>query len=147
MTHILYISDNNLRLQSFDKSARSPVVRSQGYAWFKGDQVIFDTDTKNAPIKYCRLAPQEMNTRYWQQCEKSSISNNDAGMRHAADLLWKHLYELKQQNNILELVLVVPSHYQSSNLQLLLGIVESLEIKVSAIVNGALLSLTNKIKM
>ena len=145
MTHILYINDNNLRLQRFEESARSSVVRSQGYAWFKGDKVVFDTDKENAPIKFCRLAPQEMNTRYWQQCEKSSISNNAAGMRHAADLLWKHLSELKEQNNIKQLVLVVPSHYQSSNLQLLLGIIQSLEINVTAIVNGALLSLNNKL--
>jgi len=93
MTHILYINDNNLRLQCFEESASKSVIRSQGYAWFKG----------------------------------------------------KHLSELKEQNNIKKLVLVVPSHYQSSNLQLLLGIAQSLEINVTAIVNGALLSLNNKL--
>ena len=148
MTHILYISDNNLRLQFFDGNGFDesvPIVRSQGYAWFKGDQVIFDTDKVNTPIKFCRLAPEQMNSRYWQQCEKSSINNNAAGMRNAADILWKHINELKEQNNIKQLVLVVPSHYQSSNLQLLLGIIQSLEINVTAIINGALLALKNKL--
>jgi len=145
MTHILYISDNNLRLQSFAENSPLSLVRSQGYAWFKDDQVIFDTDKVNAPIKFCRLAPEQMNTRYWQQCEKSSIGNNAAGMRNAADILWKHISELKKQNNIERLVLVVPSHYQSSNLQLLLGVIQSLEINVTGIINGALLALKNKL--
>ena len=145
MTHILYINDNNLRLQHFVDGDGSSVVRSQGYAWFKGDQIIFDIDEASPLVKFCRLAPQEMNTRYWQQCEKSSISNNTAGMRNAADVLWMHLSKLKKQNGITELVLVVPSHYQSTNLELLLGITESLEIKVMAIVNGALLALQNKL--
>ncbi len=144
MTHILYISDNNLRLHRLNEdSSHQTVARSQGYAWFKGDQVIFDTNKENAPIKFCRLAPQEMNNRYWQQCDKSSVSSNAVGMRHAADLIWKHLSELKQAHSITDLILVVPSHYRSSNLQLLLGIAQSVDINVEAIFNGALLSLVD----
>ena len=79
MTHILYINDNNLRLQVFGGDANAEnIIHSKGYAWLKGDQVVFDTDKENAPIKFCRLAPQEINNRYWQQCEKSSISSNAA---------------------------------------------------------------------
>jgi len=81
MTHILYINDNNLRLQPLGAEASAEnIIRSKGYAWFKDEQVVFDTDKNNAPIKFCRLAPQEINNRYWQQCEKSSISTNAAGM-------------------------------------------------------------------
>ena len=113
--------------------------------WFKGDQVVFDTDKENAPIKFCRLAPQEINNRYWQQCEKSSISSNAAGMRHAADLIWKHLDELKKAHSIEDLIFVVPSHYRSSNLQLLLGIAQSLSINVKAVFNGAVLSVVDEL--
>ena len=142
MTDILYISDNNLRLQ---KSNSSSIVHSQGYAWLKGDQVIFDNQLDNKPINFCRLSPQEINNRYWLQCDKSSVSANKAGMRHSADLIWKHLSELKRENGISELVLVVPSHYRSENLELLFGILVSLEIKVKGIINGAILSLNKQL--
>jgi len=145
MTAILYINDNDLRLQKSISVSQEKIIRSQGYAWFKGDSVVFDTDQANAPIKYCRLAPQEMNNRYWSQCEKSSIATNKAGMRHAADLIWKHLNELQKKCAIDDLILVVPSHYQSSNLQLLLGIFESLNINVIGLVNGALLALKDQL--
>ncbi|MBX2849875.1 MAG: hypothetical protein KTR16_16240 [Acidiferrobacterales bacterium] len=145
MTAILYISDNDIRLQKTISSTEEQIIRSQGYAWFKGDKVVFDTDHANAPIKSCRLAPQEMNNRYWSQCEKSSIAKNMAGMRHAADLIWKHLSELQKQHQIDQLIVIVPSHYQSNNLQLLLGIFQSLNIEVVGLVNGALLSLQDKV--
>lgn len=146
MTHILYINDNNLRLQHLgSESGHGNAIRSKGYVWFKGDQVIFDTDKENEPIKFCRLSPQEINNRYWQQCEKSSISSNAAGMRHAADLIWKHLGELKKAHSIKDLIFVVPSHYRSSNLELLLGIAGSLGINVKAILNGAMLSVVDEL--
>ena len=146
MTAILYINDNNLRLQPSVPVAETDIIRSQGYVWFKTDKLVFDTEEANAPIKYCRLAPQEMNSRYWSQCERSSIANNAIGMRHAADLIWAHVSELQKQYPIKDLILVVPSHYQSSNLQLLLGIFESLKINVVGLVNGALLSLSDQLQ-
>ena len=144
MTAILYINDNHLRLQPELTTQQAQIIRSQSYAWFKDGDLVFDIDSENPPIKYCRLAPQEMNNRYWSQCEKSSIANNSLGMRHAADLIWKHVSELQKKSPIDDLILVVPSHYQSSNLQLLLGIMQSLGINVVGLVNGALLSLVNQ---
>jgi hypothetical protein len=136
MTHIIHINDNNILIQS---SAGSD--SSQGYAWLKGEEVLFDTDQVNAPVKHCRVAPQEINSRYWQQCEQSAIPANGAGMRHAADLIWKHLATLKSAHDLDEIVLVVPSHYQSSNLQLLLGIAKSLGLNVISLFNKAALAI------
>jgi len=145
MTAILYINDNSLRLQRSISTPEEELIHSKGYAWFKNDQLVFDMDPANAPIKFCRIAPQEMNNRYWSQCDKSSIASNALGMRHAADLIWKHISELQKKCPIDELVLVVPSHYQSSNLQLLLGIFQSLDINVVGLVNNAVLSLQDKL--
>jgi len=140
MTPVLYINDNNLELHK-----DGDVSRSQGYVWLKKQNIYFGNDSSYSPIEHCRLAPQEINSRYWQQCDKSSVASNDAGMRHAADLIWKHLGELKQHHNLSDLILVVPSHYQSSNLQLLLGVTKSVGINVTALVNKPILSLYNQI--
>ena len=140
MPTLLYINDNNLLIQANDQ-----IHRSQGYAWLRGSEVFFDNDAQNSAVKNCRRSPQEINNRYWQQCEQSAISNNSAGMRHSADLVWRHLSELKQQRGLHELVLVVPSHYQASNLQLLLGIAKSCGLEVVGLVNKSVLALHDKV--
>jgi len=133
MIHILHINDYNLVVQSTEVLARS-----QGYAWIKDGAVMFDCNSELAPIKSCRLEPQQINSRYWQQCEQSSIASNSAGMRHAADLIWRHLSELKSQYALGKVLLVVPSHYQAANLQLLLGIAKSCGIEVVGLLNKAI---------
>lgn len=136
MIHTLHINDHNLLVQGADF-----IASSQGYAWFKGDAVVFDCNSEHAPIKNCRLAPQQINSRYWQQCEQSSIAINGAGMRHAADLIWRHLSELKGQHALNKVVLVVPSHYQAANLKLLLGIAKSCGLQVVGLLNKAVAAL------
>ena len=140
MPTLLYINDNNLLIQQ-----NGQFHRSQGYAWMKGEDVFFDNDAQNSAVKNCRRSPQEINNRYWQQCEQSAISSNAAGMRHSADLIWRHLSELKELHSLQELVLVVPSHYQASNLQLLLGIAKSCGLEVVGLVNKSVLALHDKV--
>ena len=137
MVEVLHINDNNLLLQSDQR-----IAASQGYAWFKGGEVVFDLGEEK-PVKACRLSPQEMNNRYWQQCEQSAIPANAAGMRHAADLVWKHLSALKQHFNLEQVVLVVPSHYREANLQLLLGVAKACGLEVVGLVNKAVVALAN----
>jgi len=136
MTQLIHINDNNLLIQAGAKQ-----FRAQGYAWLKGGDVIFDSDSALSPVKHCRLAPQEINNRYWLQCDESSVAGNGAGMRHAADLIWRHLTELTQRYDLTSTVLVTPSHYRQSNLQLLLGVAKSSGLTVSGLVNKAVLSL------
>ena len=140
MQTTLHINDNNLLLQSGTSSERS-----QGYVWIKDDKLIFDEPSDQAAVKHCRLHPQQINNRYWQQCDQSTIPQNEAGMRHAADLIWQHLAQYKK-NGVSELSLVVPSHYQSANLQLLLGIAKASDIKITALVNKAVLATLDHIK-
>jgi hypothetical protein len=141
MVDVLHINDNNLIL---DSDGQRTV--SQGYAWLKGDQVLFDLDGTDFPVSHCRLAPQQINNRYWQQCEQSAIPANDAGMRHAADLVWQHLNQLRQQKNLTDLMLVVPSHYRESNLQLLLGIAKASQLQIKGLVNKAVVALQNRVR-
>lgn len=135
MSTIVYINDNNLLLQQ-----GTNITHAQGYALFKDGEVEFD----NA-VKQCRLDPQQINNRYWQQCDQSAISQNEAGMRHAGDLVWKQLSALQQQFNLTELGLVVPSHYQTNNLQLLLGIAKSVGLEITSLVNKSVLMLSSEV--
>lgn len=141
MVDALHINDNNLVLESAGQRSVS-----QGYAWLKGDQVLFDIDQLDSPVSHCRVAPQQINNRYWQQCEQSAIPANGAGMRHAADLVWQHLNQLRQQKNLTDLILVVPSHYRESNLQLLLGIAKACQLEVKGLLNKAVLALQNELQ-
>lgn len=135
MNHILHLNDNNIIIQ-----AAEDTQVSQGYAWLQGDQVWFDTDPDKSPVEHCRLEPQQINSRYWQYCEQSAIPSNGAGMRHAADLVWKHLSELKNKHSFEQVQLVVPPHYQQAQLQLLLGIAQACDLTVSAMVHKAVLA-------
>lgn len=144
MPHILHINDNNLLVQTTAEDGGEILQRSHGYAWLKGEQVIFDISanigTEESPLAHCRVAPQQVNNRYWQQCAQTAIASNDAGMRHAADLIWKHLAELKTKSNLSELALVVPANYRDSHLQLLLGVAGANQLDVCALLSKPVLA-------
>lgn len=144
MINALYINDNNLVVHIEAEAADSRRYSSlKGYAWLRGDKVVFDSDADDSPVRNCRIAPQEINTRYWQHCDQNTIAANGAGMRNAADLIWRHLNELKHQHQLQDLVLVVPSHYREANLQLLLGVAKSSGLEISGLVNKAILALSS----
>lgn len=140
MPHILHINDNNLLVQCTAEDGGQVMQRSQGYAWLKGDAVLFDLNSDDSPIDHCRIDPQRVNTRYWQQCAQTAIAGNGAGMRHAADLIWKHLAELKIKAGLSELALVVPANYRDEHLQLLLGVAQANELTVSGLLSKPVLA-------
>ncbi len=147
MSHILHVSDHNLLLQRLnstsppsDSKQDTLVARSQGYAWLKGDQVLFDVNSDDKPVAHCRIAPQQINSRYWQQCAQTAIASNGAGMRHAADLIWKHLAELKSKHTLETLAMIVPANYRDSHLQLLLGVAKAAGLEVSALISKPVLA-------
>jgi len=142
MSHILHINDNNLIVQSTEEAGNQAVLHSQGYAWLKGDEVLFDLNHDEKPLKHCRLSPQQINHRYWQQCAQTAISSNGAGMRHAADLIWKHLAELKSKLDLTRLALVVPANYRDTHLQLLLGVAKACDLEVTALISKPVLAAT-----
>lgn len=135
-TALFHINDNCLQIQQSDL-----LEQSRGYAWLNADQVFFDLDPENNAVNHCRLSPQEINSHYWQQCEQSAIPANAANMRHAADLVWQHLQQLQQRHGLSDIAFVVPSHYQASNLQLLLGIARACQLNVKALLNKPVLAL------
>ncbi len=146
MTSVIHINDNKLIIESEIGSGR--FAQSQGYAWLKDGHVVFDLDVENkkdSAVHNCRRNPQQINSHYWQHCDQTSLAKNNAGMRHSADLIWSHLSKLVAQYNLTDVVFVVPSHYQTTNIQLLLGIAQSCGLKVTGVVNKSLLLLHDQV--
>ena len=139
MPATLHLNDNNILIQVGDQTHRS-----QGFAWLKKGEVYFDLNAQHNAVENCRIAPQQINNRYWLQCEQSTIAANKSGMRHSADLIWRHLSELTKAFKLTEVVLVVPSHYQTANLQLLLGVAQTCGLKVVGLVNKAIWELADQ---
>ena len=135
MLHALHINDNNLALQSVSNTTVELIAKSQGYALFEGDKVLFDIDGDKVPVSQCRKTPLQINSRYWQQCAQSAISENAAGMRHAADLIWKHLEAFKENYSLHELALVVPANYRDAHLQLLLGVAKANQLEITSLIS------------
>ena len=131
----LHINDNNLLLQALQEEGGKTIQRSRGYAWFKGEDVIFDLTNDVEPVRQCRRVPQQINSRYWQQCAQTAIGENAAGMRHAADIIWKHLGEFKKLNSLEKLALVVPANYRDAHLQLLLGVSKANDLDITSLIS------------
>ena len=131
----LHINDNNLLLQALQEEGGAIIQRSRGYAWFKGEDVIFDLTSDVEPVRQCRRVPQQINSRYWQQCAQTAIGENAAGMRHAADIIWKHLGEFKKLNSLENLAIVVPANYRDAHLQLLLGVSKANDLDITSLIS------------
>ena len=136
MISTLHIDDNNLMLSTADGW-----VRTQGYAWLKDGEVYFDLSSNNNAALNCRLEPQQINSRYWQQCNQTALAENESGMRNSADLIWQHLKTINQTYEPSELLLVTPSHYREQNLSLLLGVAKEAGLNIASLVNKAVYSL------
>ena len=131
----LHINDNNLLLQALQEEGGEIIQRSRGYAWFQGEDVTFDLTNDVEPVRQCRRVPQQINSRYWQQCAQTAIGENAAGMRHAADIIWKHLGEFKKLNSLEKLALVVPANYRDAHLQLLLGVSKANDLDITSLIS------------
>lgn len=134
MSAIISINDNHLLIQK-----EGTLASTQGYAWLTDGQVHFDFDKARAAVRYCRLQPQQIQNRYWQQCAQTSIGANESGVRNSADLIWQHLTAIRDTHDLAQVTFVVPSHYHQDNLQLLLGIAQSSDLFVQGLVNKAVL--------
>lgn len=134
MQAIISINDNNILIQQ-----RDTIVSTQGYACLLDDEILFDFADSRSAIKSCRLTPQQIQNRYWQQCAQTSIGTNNSEVRNSADLIWRHMSSMREKFALDQVVFVVPSHYQQDNLQLLLGIANSAGLTPKGLVNKAVL--------
>lgn len=139
---VLEINDYELSLTYIDVNKQEKKVIQIGYALLEGDDIIFD---RNA-LEQHKLLPSNVYYHYWQRLGYEDIKHPHATVRHFADLAYLQIKSIiATLNQPISLVLVVPAYYSQEQLALLLGILQSCEIKVRAIVNNGLLTIGGKI--
>ena len=128
---LLDCNDAALRLWHEGEAQWSP-----GLAWFHEGRYQFG----QIAWQQARRAPREVNTRYWHRLATQPLSPALGPARHTADLAHAHLATLFPDNAIDEPVaLAIPGAMDAGQLSLLLGILETLPVKISAVIHRSAL--------
>ena len=128
---LLDCNDAALRLWHEGKAQWSP-----GLAWFSEGRYQFG----EIAWQQARRAPREVNTRYWHRLATQPLSPALGPARHTADLAHAHLATLFPDNDIDEPVaLAIPGAMDAGQLSLLLGILQTLPVEISAVIHRSAL--------
>ena len=126
---LLDCNDASLRLWRDGQDTFSP-----GFAWFSDNRYQFG----ELAWQQARRAPREINNRYWHRLSTQDLSPALGPARHTADLVHAHL-EALLGNVSGALTLVIPGAMESQQLSLLLGILQTLPVNVSAVAHRSAL--------
>ena len=128
---LLDCNDAALRLWQEGEAQWSP-----GLAWFSEGRYQFG----EIAWQQARRAPREVNTRYWHRLSTQPLSPALGPARHTADLAHAHLATLFPDTAINEPVaLAVPGAMDTGQLSLLLGILQTLPVEISAVIHRSAL--------
>lgn len=133
------MSSTLITLQDHDVRVLTPdalLARSPGFAHTASATPVFGDAARQA----ARLHPRESFNQFWAQLSLDPLPMKNKHFRHSADLAHGHLLSLGEAlPRGGDSVIAVPSHYTRNQLGVLLGILRSTEIKVSGLVDLALL--------
>ena len=131
---ILDFNDSALRLFAEDKLLAS----SPACAVLDGDSFLLG----NEALAKSRLNPRATYRHFWEQLDQQPLNRPAGSARSHADIAYYHLRDLLKQANTREqeILLLVPAHYGSERLALLLGIVQACSLKVAGIAESAVLA-------
>ncbi|MBK8958632.1 MAG: hypothetical protein IPM80_09400 [Proteobacteria bacterium] len=91
-----------------------------------------------AALARAQVQPRDVYQHFWRQLNETPLPDARRHCRHHADLAWHHLASvLDAAGRPAEAVLVVPAHYADAELSLLLGIAESLKLKVAGLLDSS----------
>lgn len=128
---LLDCNDAALRLWQEGEAQWSP-----GLAWFSEGRYQFG----EIAWQQARRAPREVNTRYWHRLSTQPLSPALGPARHTADLAHAHLATLFPDTAINEPVaLAIPGAMDTGQLSLLLGILQTLPVEISAVIHRSAL--------
>jgi len=106
-----------------------------GYALVTNDEVLFGVE---AQAKAC-LFPQNHFCHFWQQLGLEEVICDNNQINNFADLAYLQLKKLIDNvDNCDDVIFVVPTSYNQSQLSLLLGIAQSCNLNVLGLINKAL---------
>ena len=132
MINILDINDAQLMV-----ATTSGIERSCGMAFWDGGQYHFG----HSAVSELRRKPLETKSDFWTLLNTQPLSPAFGNARHSADLVYSHLKELLGASDDLDdLVIVTPANVGDDQLSLLLGILQSLSINISAVIDRSLIA-------
>ena len=132
MINILDINDAQLMV-----ATASGTERSCGMAFWDGGQYHFG----HRAVSELRRKPLETKSDFWTSLNTQPLSPAFGNARHSADLVYSHLKELLGASDDLDdLVIVTPANVGDDQLSLLLGILQSLSIDISAVIDRSLIA-------
>jgi hypothetical protein len=116
------------------------VQTSVGYAVLDQQKLLIG----NLAHRNAKLLPRWTNNRFWNHLSTDNISNATTEIRHNADLAFAHLEDLARETSVDSIVLAVPAFYDKSQLGLLLGICKEAGLRVTSLVDMALLAVASQ---
>ncbi|MBB3047500.1 hypothetical protein FHR99_001766 [Litorivivens lipolytica] len=131
---ILDFNDSALRLFGDDGLLAS----SPACAVLNGDSFLLGSEA----LAKSRLNPRATYLHFWEQLDQQPLNRLAGSARSHADIAYYHLRHLFQSANTREkdILLLVPAHYGSERLALLLGIVQACSLRVAGIAESAVLA-------
>ncbi len=128
----LDLTDASLTLNSGQQTFRSPgIVLSQA------DDFVFG----NAAFAQLKRRPLDVRTDMLSQLATTPLGNTFGNARHTGDLVYEHLKGLfETSDGVNNLCLITPGNLEQAQLELLLGILGSLGVNPSAVIDRALLA-------
>ncbi|MBM4228581.1 MAG: hypothetical protein FJ164_12675 [Gammaproteobacteria bacterium] len=110
------------------------ILRSPGYATLVDHKVEVGERGFGEAWRH----PRQSHNRYWQMLDTSPLRHLGKRVRHAGDLAWLHLEELRRQAGGPERAMfILPGAYQRAQLSLLLGIAQAAGLQIDALVESA----------
>ena len=117
--------------------AGQQIVRSPGIVLSQADDFVFG----DAAFAQLKRRPLDVRTDMFSQLATTALGNTFGNARHTADLVYEHLKGLfTTTDSVNDLCLIAPGNLEQAQLELLLGILGSLGVNPSAVVDRALLA-------
>ena len=130
--NLLELHDSRVTL----RSAQRVLAASPGFANVAGAEPLFG----EAARQVARLHPRQNFHQFWQQLSLDPLAIKTKTFRHHADLAYRHLQLLTQEQELGAGVLVAtPASYTRTQLSVLLGILKPFPFRTLALIDHGLL--------
>lgn len=114
-----------------------------GYALFGRDPVKPSVAVGETARRAARLEPMSIETHFWSALDQQPLAQRQAAGRSAADLVYLHLKQIKEQlGDVKSVVCAVPATMRSSQLALLLGIARECGLPLTGFIDAGVAAAT-----
>ncbi|MGR8948629.1 MAG: hypothetical protein ACU84Q_11310 [Gammaproteobacteria bacterium] len=133
---IIDLNDANISIYQNGKI----ICECPGIAHVSDRGLLFGNDA----VAVSRYEPQGLADKFWTQLDFVALVKRQKSLRHHADYAYRQLASLSEEfGPFTDIIFIIPSDYNRGNLQVLLGIAQSLELKVLCFVDRAVASIAS----